>query len=345
MLTELELLQFITAGKAGAKARRGDAGIGDDCAVLSVGRARVLVTIDAMIEGTHFELRYSPPYFLGRKVVAASLSDIAAMGGVPRAVFVTLGLPKRRRPFFARAVVEGIHEEAQAAGASVLGGDTCASPGPVMLDVAALGEATSAGPILRRGAKRDDGIWVSGTIGGSAFGLTLLQGGFEPWSRTLWTKRLPSSSRQAERSRLDLLAALAHLLPRPRIDLGLALARGRLATAMIDLSDGLSTDLHNLCDASDVGAEIDARRLPLHPALLRAPRRAMTMALSGGEDYELLFTVPRRSEKRLVAAAASVGVPVTRIGRITPRRSGVTVLGQGRRRRSLPRTGYEHFRA
>jgi thiamine-monophosphate kinase len=214
-----------------------------------------------------------------------------------------------------------------------------------MLDVAALGEASPAGPVLRSGARHDDGIWVSGTIGGSAYGLALLQGGFEPWSKTLWTKNLPSSSRLAERSRLDLLAALAHLLPRPRLDLGLALARGRLATAMIDLSDGLSTDLHNLCDASDVGAEIDARRLPLHPALLRAPRRAMKLALSGGEDYELLFTVPRSAERRLVKTAASLGVPVTRIGRITPRRSGVTLFGPHRRRRPLPRTGYEHFRA
>jgi thiamine-monophosphate kinase len=297
-----------------------------------------------MVEGIHFELRYTPPYFLGRKAVAASLSDIAAMGGSPRAVFCTVAVPAKRKPFFARAVLEGIHEEAQASGTAVLGGDMCGSSGPITIDVAALGEAVRSGPVLRSGARRGDGIYVSGSLGGSAAGLALLRKGFEPWSKHLWNRDLKASNREAERSRIDLLAALSHLLPRPRLGLGQILAQGRIASAMIDLSDGLSTDLHNLCEASGVGARIEARHIPLHPALSGGSNRALRTALSGGEDYELLFTVPPKAEKRLARAASAIDLPITRIGKITSPREEVTILGRDGKRRRLARTGYEHFR-
>src|SRR5712691_397436 len=141
MLTERGLIQLVAAASAGAARRSGDLGIGDDCAVLRAGGKDLLVTIDLMVEGVHFDLRYTSPYFLGRKAVAASLSDIAAMGGVPRGIFVSVALPRKRSASFARALVEGIREEAEAAGAAILGGDTSASPGPVYVDVAAVGES------------------------------------------------------------------------------------------------------------------------------------------------------------------------------------------------------------
>lgn len=363
MLKERDLIGLIATGLAGATPRPGDLGIGDDCAVLHVGRRSMLVTIDLMVETIHFDLSYTSPYLLGRKAVAASLSDIAAMGGTPRAIFVTLGIPRRKPASFARALVEGIHEEARAAGASVLGGDTSASSGPVLVDVAAVGDAARGGPILRRGAKPRDLIYVSGTLGGSARGLELLTAGFRPWSRRLWSKELTASVREADEKRLELLAAIAHLLPKPRLALGALLAERRLASAMIDVSDGLATDLHNLCEASGVGAEILEGSVPVHESVMwqgragshssrvasaktarrRLSRRTLRRVLAGGEDYELLFTVPPRREASLVRMSSRLDVAITRIGRITPSRRSVVLVGPDRKRRDLPRGGYEHF--
>ena len=226
-----------------------------------------------------------------------------------------------------------------------------------------------AGPILRSGARTGDRIYVSGLLGGSAAGRELLRQGFDPFSARAWA----ASGR--ERRIAGFLAAMAHLLPRPRLALGRALAVGKTASAMIDLSDGLSTDLHNLCEASRVGAVIEAGLVPLHPALLvlaggssrrrksparhgryraEAPwplldarggrARAVTRALSGGEDYELLFTAPAASDAQVARLGARVSIPVTRIGRIVPRGRGLSLIGPGGSARPLPRTGWEHFR-
>ena len=349
MLTETELIGFIARGRAGAPAPPGDVGIGDDCAVLKVGGRSLLVTVDLMAEGVHFDLAYTPPYMLGRKAVAASLSDIAAMGGTPRGVFVSAALPAKARPAFARALVEGIHEEARAAGVAVLGGDTSSSKSGVFLDVAAIGEAARRGPVLRRGARVGDAIYVTGTLGASARGFALLRRGFRPWSRGLWSRSLLVRGREADRRRDELVAALAHLLPRPRLALGRALGAAGLPTAMIDVSDGLAIDLHRLCEASGVGASIDQARIPVDPAAEvggRGPRgraSGLALALGGGEDYELLFTGPLRQEGRLLRLARRLQEPLTRIGRITPPRRGVVLVDPTGRRRPLPRAGYEHF--
>jgi thiamine-monophosphate kinase len=346
VLTESELIAFISRGRAGAPARKGDLGIGDDCAVLKVGARSLLVTVDLMAEGVHFDLAYTPPYLLGRKAVAASLSDIAAMGGTPRGVFVSAALPAKTKPAFARALVEGIHEEARAAGAAVLGGDTSSSMHRIFLDVVAIGEASRRGPILRRGARAGDAIYVSGTLGASARGLELLRKGFRPWSRRLWSRSLLVRGREADRRRDELVAALAHLLPRPRLALGRALGVQGLPSAMIDVSDGLAIDLHRLCDASRVGASIELARIPVDSAAAAGrPGRAPALALGGGEDYELLFTAPARAERRLMAIAERLREPLARIGRITPARRGVVLVDGSGRRRPLPRAGFEHFRS
>lgn len=344
MLSERDLIALVARGRAGAPVRKGDLGIGDDCAVLREGGKRLLVTTDLLVEGVHFDRRYSPPYLLGRKAVAVSLSDLAAMGGTPRALFVSVALPRRTTASFARELIEGFHEEAAAARAPVMGGDTSASPGPIVLDVIAVGEAHARGPLLRRGAKPGDGIYVSGPLGASALGLDLLRRGFRPWSWRLWQRDLIGGGRREERARAALLATLAHLLPRPRLALGRLLAGRGLASAMIDLSDGLSPDLHTLCEASGVGARIEQEKLPLHPALSIAPRRALRYALSGGEDYELLFTVRRRLERSLESALRRGRHTVLRIGRIAPRRSGLVLARRTGGDRPLTRAGYEHFR-
>lgn len=378
MLKERDLIALIAAGRSGAPPREGDVGIGDDCAVLRIGGRSMLITIDMMVEGIHFDLDYTPPYLLGRKAVAACLSDIAAMGGTPRAVFVSMGIPRKKPASFAAALAEGVHEEAREAHATVLGGDTSASSGPVFIDVSAVGEAARKGPVFRSGAKVGDFVYVSGALGGSARGLELLEGGFRPWSRRLWSRSLTAQAMKADEHRLDLLAALAHLLPKPRLALGRALGEHGLASAMTDVSDGLATDLHNICEASGVGAEIEMRALPIHASAAgtgrssragrgssrevgrgssrkarsraaRSPdtpsREVLKRALTGGEDYELLFTVPGKKRAVLARLFANGDVPVTMIGRITSARNGVVLVGPGRERRILRRAGYEHFRS
>jgi thiamine-monophosphate kinase len=229
----------------------------------------------------------------------------------------------------------------------VLGGDTSSSRRGVFLDVAAIGEAARRGPILRRGARAGDAIYVSGTLGASARGLALLRRGFRPWSRRLWSRSLLVRGRAADRNRDDLVAALAHLLPRPRLALGRALGASGLASAMIDVSDGFAIDLHRLCEASGVGAAIDAARIPVDPTAAAAGRRgrasALALAMGGGEDYELLFTAPLRAERRLMRLAEPLREPLTRVGRITSARGGVLLVDEAGRKRSLPRSGYEHF--
>ena len=344
MLTERELIAFIAKGHAGARPVRGDIGIGDDCAVLRVGRSRLLVTTDLVTEGIHFDLAYAPPYFIGRKAVAAALSDIAAMGGAPRGVFVSVAVPAARGGRFALALAEGIHDEAIAAGVPVLGGDTSASAGPVFLDVTVLGEASARGPVMRSGARPGDVLYVSGALGASALGLRLMRKGLRPWSWKAWSRLLAKSEEKRARARAPLLAALAHLHPHPRLALGGILSRRRIATAMIDISDGLSTDLHNLCDASRVGARIEESSLPLHEALSIEPRHALRLALGGGEDYELLFTTRPARKDAVARAAREAGISLTPIGRITASRGKVLLVGRDGRAQPLPRGGYEHFR-
>jgi len=343
LLTERELIALVARGRSGAPLRKGDVGIGDDCAVVRAGAKRLLLTTDLLVEGVHFDRAYSPPYLLGRKAAAVSLSDIAAMGGLPLGLLVSAAIPRRLPASFARALVEGIHEEARAAGASVLGGDTSASPGPLVLDVAAVGMCGPRGPVFRSGARPSDRLYVSGTLGASALGLDLLRAGLRPWSSRFWSKDLSAKGRRGVRARASLIAALAHLLPRPRLGLGRLLADRGIASAMIDLSDGLSMDLHNLCEASAVGATIEEKRLPLHRSLSIVSRRALRLALSGGEDYELLFTVPPQKERALERAAAAAEVGVTRIGRITASRGSVIMRTRRGRARPLPRSGFKHF--
>ncbi len=314
-------------------------GIGDDAALVEVSRGHELIlTTDLSIEDVHFTHRFHPPRSVGHRALARSLSDIAAMGGVPRFALVSLAISCAT----ARAWIEGFYAGmvalARRFGANVLGGDTAVVRGSTVIDVMVAGEVPRGRALLRSGARPEDQLFVSGTLALSALGLRLLKS---------HPRRLGGNERQAIR---------AHLYPEPRCALGRFLAQRRLASALIDVSDGLSTDLNHLCEASGVGACIYAGRIPapklrvFRGQVLRGAemaRRAasegdtLELALNGGEDYELLFTVPPR--KAFLIPSSFQGVPIHRIGEIR-RLKEVLLIGPDGKESILRPLGYDHFR-
>lgn len=298
-------------------------GIGDDCAAARVPPGELLLTTtDLLIEQVHFRRDWTRARDLGRKSVAVNISDIAAMGGIPRQLFLGVGIPEDFLLSEIEAFLEGVLEAAADYGASLAGGDTCRSPGPLFISVTAQGSVPPEELLTRSGARPGDGIYVSGTLGDSALALRQLQAG-----------QLPSP---------DL--ARRHHDPRARVELGRQLAAAKLASAMIDLSDGLLGDLGHILQASGVGARLEPRLLPLSAALrqaLPAAAEQQELALTGGEDYELLFTVPP-ARQTAVAALASGGLPLTRIG-VIGAEAGVELLAADGSPLALPKGGFRHF--
>ena len=297
-------------------------GIGDDCALLRVkAEEEVAVTTDLSIEGRHFLRELHPAEAVGHRALARGLSDIAAMGARPVAAFLSLGVPEeltraagRKSSSWVDRFLDGFLRLAAEHKTPLAGGDLAQSP-IAMADIVLVGAVPRGTALLRSGARAGDVLYVTGWLGGSAAGLRRLM------SRSL-------------RSKKDELAA--HLWPQPRIAQGARLRTRGVATAGIDISDGLSTDLTHLCDESSVGAEVDARLLPLSAGA------TLEEALHGGEDYELLFTA--RAAARVPRQIA--GVPVTRIGTMVRRRRGQTrvMLVDGPDRLPLEPHGWEHFR-
>jgi thiamine-monophosphate kinase len=294
-------------------------GPGDDAAVVRGTSRPLLLTTDAMIEGVHFRRDWLSARELGRRAFHVAASDVAAMGGRVRAVLLAIAAPSDWPVAELRAVVRGVRAAAEDAGAALAGGNL-ASARELSLTVSVLGDAP-ARPVVRSGACPGDRLYVTGRLGGAAFGLRLLQrartvGGGEVAKRR-WRR------------------------PTARLDEGRALATG-IATAMIDLSDGLLVDLTRLAGASGCRAVVHAGDLPLAPPLRALARReARRLALVGGEDYELLFTVPPRAEARLRALALRAGA--TRIGEMV-RGRGVAVVDPTGSWPSERPTGHEHFR-
>jgi thiamine-monophosphate kinase len=308
-------------------------GIGDDCAVFRSGGRNWLVTTDALVEGVHFRLETNPPYRLGKKCLAVNLSDIAAMGGIPRFAFLNLGLPKPVPRGFLPAFIKGLKEEAEKFSVALAGGDTHQSPQGISIGLTVIGEATGY-PAYRSGAKVGDRLYVSGYLGQSAAGFRLL---------TKFQKQ-PATLRPGHLREL----IKAHQDPEPQVALGHFLVRQRLVRAMIDLSDGLASDLRHICRASGVGALMDADRIPLSPALRTAAVQLNTsplqLALTGGEDYQLLFSVPNdlatKMETRVVKQFKR---PVYPIGEII---SGQKIFIKfSKRIRILKEKGFDHFNA
>jgi thiamine-monophosphate kinase len=300
-------------------------GIGDDAAVLDLPAGEQLLTsTDMLVEGVHFRRDWGDARSLGRKAVAVNLSDIAAMGGVPRFLYLGLACAGETEADDVLAFLDGALEEAARSEVTLVGGDTCRSPGPWLISVTVEGSVAEGRAIGRDGARVGDLLMVSGTLGDSAMALSLLQRGETPEPFLL------------ER----------HLLPTARLALGRRLGLGGLATAMIDLSDGLLGDLDHILQGSAVEAVIEEAALPLSEPLLRCSSgrsAAVEMALSGGEDYELLFCVQPEHGAAVNALAAELALPVATIGRIRAGRGGVSLRSFDGTERTVSVNGYDHF--
>jgi len=306
------------------RARRGGhlvrLGIGDDCAILRIAPGcELLVTTDLTIEGTHFRREWIPAESVGHRCLARGLSDIAAMGGDPVAAFLSLGLPRKLPQAWVNRFMEGLLKLADRFGVTLAGGDVSESRDRVFADIMVVGSVPHNAAVSRAGARSGDKIYVTGALGGSSGALDEL----------LSSRRRKLSPKEYPR----------FFNPVPRMEVGRFLRGKNLASSMIDLSDGLSTDLGHICEESKVGAKIQSGALPL-AKIGRSRRKVdLRLALHGGEDYELLFTAP--ADKRV---PVNIGrVPITEIGYIT-RRKRVVLLNEDDAASELKAAGWEHFR-
>jgi thiamine-monophosphate kinase len=295
-------------------------GIGDDCAVLRITPGReLLVTTDFSLEGIHFRRDWHPAESVGHRCLARGLSDIAAMGGDPVAAFLSLALPRDVPQAWVRSFIRGWMTLAKKYDVPLAGGDTAQSPNKILADIIVIGSAPKGKAVLRSGARAGDRIFVSGELGGSAATIAKMQAN--------------------PKQKLNPRDYPRHFYPEPRIKLGRILREKNLVSAMIDLSDGLSTDLAHICEESGVGAKIASALIPRARVGKPAREVAHDLALHGGEDYELLFTVPQG--KRVPARIA--GVTLTEIGAIT-RSQKILLQDENGVTRRLPAKGWEHFR-
>jgi thiamine-monophosphate kinase len=311
-------------------------GIGDDAAALLCSpSSALLATTDMLIEGVHFDLAYTDFFSLGWKSAAANLSDIAAMGGTPRFCLAALGLPDGVAVEDVAAFYRGLTVLLRRHSTDLVGGDTCRSGKGLIVSITVLGEAGKKQMVLRSGARAGDRIFVTGTLGDSAAGLEILR------SVECGVRNREKIKNRGTRAGIKKLIE-RHLRPVPRVEEGRAVALSQCATAMIDVSDGLSLDLGHICEESGVGAEVHEDLIPLSPALQGAgglQERPLRYALTGGEDYELLFTVPPSKAGKL----AALGIAITEIGVITRKRH-IRLVGASGSRKPLVPAGYDHFR-
>jgi thiamine-monophosphate kinase len=311
-------------------------GIGDDAAVFkSFAGTDVVVSTDLLVEDVDFRRNTTQPNLLGHKALAVSLSDIAAMGARPRWALLSIGIPNDVwESGFLDQFYEGFFQLADSYGVKLVGGDISRTPEKIVIDSIVVGECLMEREVFRAGARPGDQIYVTGFLGDAAAGLRLIERG----------ARLHSQSATPDSHSIDYIL-LRQLRPEPRVGWGLLIGQQQLATAMIDLSDGLSSDLNHLCDESRVGALVEAGRLPIDTRVIElCGRRALDplmLALHGGEDFELLFTVKRENIARLPKRVD--GVPVTRIGEIKDASHGVQVA-EGSKTWKLEPGGWEHFK-
>jgi thiamine-monophosphate kinase len=328
-------------------------GIGDDCAVLRLRLGHeTLVTTDFTLEGIHFRRDWHPAESVGHRCLARGLSDIAAMGGEPVAAFLSLALPRDLPQSWVGRFTRGLISLAKQHGVALAGGDTAESPNGILADIVVVGSVPKGKAILRSGARPGDRIYISGELGGSAAAVLQMQmqdtGRHPERSRSSGgAKSLPRADTRGDLARVENAAKTKrinprdyprHFYPEPHLELGRILREKGLATAMIDTSDGLSTDLAHICDESRVGAELNSACIPRGRVGKPAREVDLDLALHGGEDYELLFTVP--ASKRILSKIG--GVALTHIGHIT-RSRGIFVTGTGVSYELHPK-GWEHFR-
>ncbi len=308
-----------------ARARRSQSvrtGIGDDCAVLRVPPGNdLLVTTDFTIEKVHFRRDWHRPELVGQRCLTRGLSDIAAMGGKPQAAFLSLAVPSDLPQKWVDRFLKGLLDLAEEFKLPLAGGDTAQSAGGggIQADIVVVGSVPKGKAVLRSGAKPGERIYVTGELGGSAAALA----------------RLAESKRVGAEYLRDFYR---HYRPRARVAVGQRLRQRGVASAMIDLSDGLSTDLEHICQESHVGAEIEAEAIPRAQVGVGKKRVALEFALHGGDDYELLFTSAATIPPQVA------GVRVTRIGRTT-RSAGMRLIGEDGKQQPLQAGGWEHFKS
>lgn len=305
-------------------------GIGDDAALLSPSAGmQLVVSTDLLAEGVHFERSFGQLHLLGRKSLAVNLSDLAAMGARPRWFFLSLAIPAGFPLEEIEALLDGLSEQAAEHGVVLAGGDTCGSRSGLVVSVTIMGEQRSELLLRRSGARPDDDVWVSGTLGDSALGLQLLL-----------------RNNLAADDVVTGYVVQRHLDPTPRCNLGRALAEAGLVSAMIDISDGLLADLGHICQQSGCGAELQLAQVPRSVQftdLVGASSPSFwQLMVAGGEDYELCFTAPAESRAAILERAKTAGVPVTVVGKVTTSGQVIALLPDGST--FQPSTsGYTHF--
>lgn len=306
--------------------------IGDDTAVVRLdARRALLLTCDIQVEGRHFRLDRSTPYRVGRRAMAVNLSDIASMGGTPTYALVSLGLPADFPVVGYDRLFEGMRDELLPHRAYIIGGNLARTEKRLIVDVTLVGEADLSRVLTRGGARVGDRVFVSGHLGASGGGFQALKA---------FGKKVPGKFREMVNR---------HVLPVPRVELGRRIARSGVASAMIDVSDGVAGDLYHVCTRSGVGAVIHEDLLPLPEHIGEIAETSgipiLDLALHSGEDYELLFTVPPGvSSRRIRSLPGGSGIPVTEIGRIVARREGYCLVDSLGKKRPLTPAGWDHFR-
>jgi thiamine-monophosphate kinase len=295
-------------------------GIGDDAAVIKHGKKFLIITKDLLFEGIHFLSPLHPPYLLGRKSLMVNLSDVAAMGGWPKYALLGLGLPPELDSSWLKEYFYGFKSAAEAEGVVLIGGDISQSK-KIAISVTVIGEGKNI--IQRGGAEVGHHLFASGSLGNARQGLILLKKGY----------------RLGDDKKADPFLQ-AFLDPLPCIALGKELSRLKLASSMIDISDGLSVDLSHLCEESGVGAEIHLDRLPLSPEIQHFQRQPYRLALHGGEDYELLFSVPPQDLRSL--SRLQKNHKITFIGQMVKKKE-IFLIDRRGNRRPLKIKGYQHF--
>ena len=329
MKTEFEFIKLI---QANAESRRSKseirAGIGDDCAVLRQNsKTDLLITTDLLVEEIDFRLEWTTPELLGQKALTVSLSDIAAMGGQPLWALVSIGVPAALwQTGFVEKFYQGWFKLAEQFNVELAGGDISRTPDKLVVDSIVAGRVKKKQAVLRSGAKPGDLVFVTGSLGGAAGGLRLLENG----------SRLDAAKNGAEEKLLR-----RQLCPTPQTEISRFIGKNSLATAMIDLSDGLSSDLFHLCRASQVGAQLEADQIPLDKNLFfftdLAPE-ALFFALNGGEDFELLFTSKPQNEKKLKKRFPGISC----IGEIVENSAGIKLHKESQSILLQP-DGFRHF--
>jgi thiamine-monophosphate kinase len=307
-------------------------GIGDDTAVIRMDKRRaLLVTCDIQVEGRHFRFDRITPYQLGRRAMAVNISDIASMGGKPTFALVSLGLPGDFPVASYDRLFEGMRDELLCYGARIVGGNLARTEDVLVVDITLMGENDLSRVMTRGGARVGDRVFVTGRLGASGAGFQALK---------VFGKNVPARYRH-------LVAC--HLVPTPRVTLGRRISRAGVATAMIDLSDGLAGDLFHICTRSRVGAEIYPDRLPLPERIgeiaARSGKSVIDLALHSGEDYELLFTAPPGVPARTIRSLSrDSGISITEIGKIVGRKGGYCLVDSQGIRTPLTPAGWDHFR-